>query len=104
MNWKDVCKNQCGSIVGITDDADNQIAGLFRTALAAEKRNHCSWKISSPLFREHRSDEHIESASPSDMSGHRVGSRSQKMTLARLEFLGGADVISAGSIPGIAIP
>ena len=33
MNWKGIWKNQYGSIVEITDDADNQIAGSFRTAL-----------------------------------------------------------------------
>nr|WP_245321830.1 avidin/streptavidin family protein [Mesorhizobium sp. WSM1497] len=33
MNWKGVWKNQYGSIVEITDDADNRISGSFRTAL-----------------------------------------------------------------------
>ena len=34
MNWRGIWKNQYGSIVEITDDADHQIAGSFRTALA----------------------------------------------------------------------
>lgn len=33
MDWKGVWKNQYGSIVEITDDADNRISGSFRTAL-----------------------------------------------------------------------
>lgn len=33
MNWRGIWKNQYRSIVEITDDADNRIAGSFRTAL-----------------------------------------------------------------------
>jgi hypothetical protein len=34
MNWKGKWRNQYGSVVEITDDAGNRIAGTFRTALA----------------------------------------------------------------------
>jgi len=33
MSWIGTWRNQYGSIVHITDDADNRIAGTFRTAL-----------------------------------------------------------------------
>jgi len=50
MNWKDVCKNQCGSIVGITDDADNQIAGLFRTGSPRKSGITVRGKSPAPFF------------------------------------------------------
>jgi hypothetical protein len=33
MSWKGTWRNQYGSILEITDDADNRIVGSFRTAL-----------------------------------------------------------------------